>query len=113
MLYAVNFMSAHEKSMVTMIVSGLRRLLKYLLLFLVYFYRYIISPITPASCRHVPTCSQYMVEAVRQHGGLKGLKLSMNRLSRCHPWGTHGYDPVPQIVVKPYKKASRRHSLLR
>ena len=89
-----------------------KKVLKYLLLGLVYLYRYIISPITPASCRHVPTCSQYMVEAVKKHGGIRGLKLSMNRLSRCHPWGTHGYDPVPQIVVRQYKRGPRKKSIL-
>jgi len=90
----------------------IKKALRYLLLGLVYLYRYGISPITPASCRHVPTCSQYMVEAVQKHGGIKGLKLSMNRLSRCHPWGTHGYDPVPQIVVRQYKRAPGKHSIL-
>jgi putative membrane protein insertion efficiency factor len=93
-------------------LKTMRRIPKYGLLGFVYIYRYVISPLTPASCRHVPTCSQYMVEAVKQHGGLQGFKLSMNRLSRCHPWGTHGYDPVPQIVVKRYKKARDRESLL-
>src|SRR6056297_4159326 len=71
------------------------KILGWTLLLPVYFYRYAISPLTPASCRHVPTCSEYMVEAVRIHGPFKGLWLGLKRLSKCHPWGTHGYDPVP------------------
>ena len=76
------------------------------LLGLVYFYKYAISPLTPASCRHVPTCSQYAVEAIKIHGPFVGFWLAVRRISRCHPWGTHGYDPVPtkdQIKVKKMK----------
>ncbi len=70
------------------------------------FYRYAISPYTPASCRHVPTCSEYTLEAIRVHG-LKGLWMGMKRLSKCHPWGTSGYDPVlpkgmRKIKIKKY-----------
>ncbi|MCF8336226.1 MAG: membrane protein insertion efficiency factor YidD [Bacteroidales bacterium] len=85
----------------------MRQLFKYLLLGFVYFYQWVISPLTMSSCRHVPTCSQYMTEAIRQHGPGKGFLLSMNRLSRCHPWGTHGYDPVPKFVVKKYRPSNR------
>lgn len=59
------------------------------------FYRYFISPFTPSSCRHVPTCSEYAIEAIKVHGVIKGFVLGTKRLSKCHPWGTHGYDPVP------------------
>lgn len=62
---------------------------------LVRFYQYAISPHTPSSCRYNPTCSQYMVEALREHGASKGLWLGIKRISRCHPWGGSGYDPVP------------------
>jgi putative membrane protein insertion efficiency factor len=72
------------------------KLLSYPLLGLVYFYKYAISPFTPASCRHVPTCSTYTIEAIKLHGPFIGLWLGIRRLSKCHPWGTHGYDPVPQ-----------------
>ena len=63
-------------------------------------YQYTISPLLPTSCRHVPTCSQYTIEALRTHGLLKGTWLAAGRILRCHPWGTHGYDPVPP---RPYK----------
>ena len=61
----------------------------------VYFYKYAISPLTPASCRHIPSCSQYALEALKIHGPIKGIYLATRRILKCHPWGTHGYDPVP------------------
>lgn len=59
------------------------------------FYQRFISPLTPPSCRFTPTCSQYAVEALQKHGPVKGLYLAARRILRCHPWGGHGYDPVP------------------
>ena len=61
----------------------------------IHFYRYCISPMLPASCRFTPTCSQYALEALRKHGPIKGLWLTIRRILRCHPWGGSGYDPVP------------------
>ncbi len=58
-------------------------------------YQLCISPLLPPSCRFVPTCSQYAVEALRKYGPVKGLYLAVRRLLRCHPWGGSGYDPVP------------------
>lgn len=49
----------------------------------------------PSPCRYLPTCSTYAVEAVELHGALRGGWLALRRISRCHPWGGHGYDPVP------------------
>jgi hypothetical protein len=62
---------------------------------LIRFYQLTISPMTHASCRYMPTCSQYAVEAIRKHGPVKGSWLAIKRIARCHPWGGHGYDPVP------------------
>ncbi len=73
----------------------IRRLLTALLLLPIYFYQRCISPLTPPSCRFTPTCSEYAVQALRKHGPLKGLYLTVRRLLRCHPWGGSGYDPVP------------------
>lgn len=50
----------------------------------------------PSPCRYVPTCSSYAVEALQRHGGLHGCLLILRRLSRCHPWGGWGADPVPE-----------------
>jgi putative membrane protein insertion efficiency factor len=50
----------------------------------------------PSPCRFVPTCSNYALEALEAHGALRGAWLSLRRLTRCHPWGGHGWDPVPE-----------------
>lgn len=70
-------------------------LLKYILIALIRFYQGAISPLTPPSCRFVPTCSQYGIEAIQKYGAFKGGWLTLKRLSRCHPWGGSGFDPVP------------------
>ncbi|MDE6714939.1 MAG: membrane protein insertion efficiency factor YidD [Muribaculaceae bacterium] len=69
--------------------------IKYCLLIPVYFYRAVISPLFPPSCRYYPTCSQYAIEAINKYGPFKGLWLAVKRILRCHPWGGQGYDPVP------------------
>lgn len=63
----------------------------------------------PGSCRFTPTCSQYAVEALRLHGPVKGLWLAVKRIARCHPWGGHGYDPVPQ-PANIEKSGGNRHA---
>ncbi|WP_245813257.1 membrane protein insertion efficiency factor YidD [Kiloniella majae] len=72
------------------------KILRALLLGFVKLYQYGISPYTPASCRYHPTCSEYASEAIVTHGALRGGWLALKRLSRCHPWGGYGYDPVPE-----------------
>ena len=62
---------------------------------LVRFYQLAISPYLGRSCRYSPTCSQYTIEALKEWGPWKGSLLGIKRISRCHPWGGHGYDPVP------------------
>ncbi len=69
--------------------------MKKILILLVRFYQYFISPIFPPSCRYTPTCSAYMVEALQTHGVFKGLYLGIKRILSCNPWGGHGHDPVP------------------
>ena len=73
----------------------MRRFLTKLLVWPIRFYQVAISPHFPAACRYTPTCSQYAIEALRKYGLLKGLWLAARRILRCHPWGGHGYDPVP------------------
>jgi len=60
-------------------------------------YRRVISPFLPPSCRYLPTCSAYALEAIETHGALRGSLLATRRLCRCHPWGGHGFDPVPPV----------------
>ncbi len=74
----------------------MKTILSYIVLLPVKLYQWIISPLFPATCRHTPTCSVYTVEAVKEWGPLKGIWLGIKRLSKCHPWGTSGYDPVPR-----------------
>ena len=57
-------------------------------------YQRVISPLTNSSCRFTPTCSQYGLDSIKKHGPLVGLKLTIKRILKCHPWGGSGYDPV-------------------
>lgn len=69
--------------------------MKYLLLGLIKVYQMIPGP-WHKSCRHIPTCSNYGIEAIIEYGSIKGSWLTMKRVLRCNPWGTKGYDPVPK-----------------
>lgn len=76
-------------------MKALLKILSWPFIILIRFYQYIISPWLGPKCRFTPTCSQYSLEAFKKHGVFKGFWLSVKRISRCHPWGGHGYDPVP------------------
>lgn len=65
------------------------------MLSLIRFYKRAISPTLPPSCRFVPTCSSYAMEAIEKYGAAKGGYLALRRLLRCHPFHKGGYDPVP------------------
>ncbi|WP_100137751.1 MULTISPECIES: membrane protein insertion efficiency factor YidD [Snodgrassella] len=69
--------------------------MKYLLLGLIRFYQYAISPLLPPRCRYSPTCSQYAVLALQKYGVFRGSWLAIKRICRCHPWGGCGHDPLP------------------
>jgi uncharacterized protein len=73
----------------------MRKFLGNFFILLIRFYQGAISPYLMPSCRFTPTCSAYGIEAIRIHGPFKGSWLTLKRLSRCHPWGGNGYDPVP------------------
>ena len=73
----------------------MKTLPKRALLALIRFYRRQISPATPPSCRFIPTCAEYALEAVEKYGALKGGYLAVRRVLKCHPFHKGGYDPVP------------------
>lgn len=62
---------------------------------LIRLYRLALSPHLAGSCRHIPSCSAYALEAIERRGAWRGLLLAVRRLARCHPLGTSGIDPVP------------------
>ncbi len=68
--------------------------MKVILIAIVRLYKYLISPILPGSCRFVPSCSEYAVEALKKYGALKGAYLSIRRVARCNPFNPGGFDPV-------------------
>lgn len=63
----------------------------------IHAYRWTLKPLMGAECRHLPTCSEYALEAIDRNGPWRGLWLTLSRLARCHPWGSAGYDPPPDI----------------
>lgn len=63
----------------------------------IHLYRWTLKPFVGWQCRHLPTCSDYALTAIDTNGSWRGLWLTVSRLMRCHPWGTSGYDPVPDI----------------
>ncbi len=69
--------------------------MKAVLIALVRFYRYAISPMLGRNCRFHPTCSEYAIEALERHGALRGGWMAAKRVGRCHPFNPGGYDPVP------------------
>jgi len=76
--------------------QGIRWIFRGIFILLVKFYQLSISPLIPDSCRYTPTCSEYTIQALKEHGVIKGLILGIWRIARCNPWGGHGYDPVPE-----------------
>jgi putative membrane protein insertion efficiency factor len=66
------------------------------LIYLIQLYRHMVSPLRPATCRFIPTCSQYAVEALAEYGVLRGGWLAVARLGKCGPWHRGGWDPIPE-----------------
>jgi putative membrane protein insertion efficiency factor len=77
----------------------LKQSAKFVTLQLLRGYKWAISPMFPAACRYLPTCSEYAMEAVERYGALRGGWMALNRLLRCHPFVHEGYDPVVGVAV--------------
>jgi len=72
-------------------------------------YQLLISPLLPNCCRFAPSCSHYAIEALQQHGALRGGYLAAARLLRCHPWAAWGFDPVPNnFTFRPWRELSKQ-----
>lgn len=76
-------------------MKTLLKILAFPFIVLIKLYQWIVSPLLGPKCRFTPTCSQYSLEAFKKYGLFKGFWLTVKRISRCHPLGGHGYDPVP------------------
>ena len=74
------------------------KLIIYPIIVMIKFYQFFISPIIGQNCRYLPTCSEYSIQSLKEYGIIKGLAMSLKRVSKCHPWGNHGYDPVPKKI---------------
>jgi uncharacterized protein len=88
-------MSIEERKSRFLLVQWISTGISFLLIIPVKLYQWLISPMLPGTCRYVPTCSEYAIEALKVHGPVKGLLMGTRRILSCHPWGGHGHDPVP------------------
>jgi putative membrane protein insertion efficiency factor len=70
--------------------------MKHVVIVLIRMYQHSLGLYVGGHCRFHPSCSEYAIEAVREHGALRGGWLALKRIGRCHPWGSFGFDPVPQ-----------------
>ena len=78
----------------------LNKIITFPLILLIRGYQLIVSPILGSNCRFMPTCSEYALESLKVYGLIKGTYLTIIRIGKCHPWGRHGYDPIPTKMEK-------------
>ena len=76
-------------------MNTIKKILSFPFILLIKLYQWVLSPLLGPKCRFTPTCSNYSIEAFKKYGPLKGGWLTLKRIGRCHPWGGHGYDPLP------------------
>lgn len=86
---------ANEKERFIPAMKVLIKVLEFIVIIPIKLYQWLISPLMGKTCRFEPTCSWYMLLAIKEWGPIKGVWLGLKRISRCHPWGGHGDDPVP------------------
>ena len=84
--------------------------MKTVLLALIRIYQLTLSSIVGRRCRYLPTCSEYASDAIHRHGAWRGFWLAVARVSRCHPWGGQGFDPVPEVYEGPEWRQKNRGS---
>ena len=72
------------------------KILIYPLIFIIKIYQFIFSPLIGKNCRYLPTCSEYAIESLKLHGLLRGSFFTTRRILKCHPFGGHGFDPIPK-----------------
>jgi len=82
--------------------------MKAILLAVIRIYQLTLSSVMGRTCRYLPTCSDYATEAIAKHGARRGFLLAIARVSRCHPWGGHGFDPVPEVYDGPEWRQRKR-----
>ena len=83
-----------------MINKLLNILIVYPIIYVIKLYQYIISPILKTNCRYLPSCSEYSISALKEHGIFMGIYYSCKRILSCHPFGRQGFDPVPKNINK-------------
>lgn len=83
-----------------MILQIIKKINIFPLIIIIKIYQWFISPILQTNCRYLPSCSEYSIEALKEHGLMKGLYFSIKRILHCHPYGGAGYDPIPKKIKK-------------
>ena len=78
----------------------LNKIVTFPLVLLIRGYQLIVSPMLGSNCRYMPTCSEYAKESIKAYGLIKGSFLTIKRIGKCHPFGGHGYDPIPTKMEK-------------
>ena len=71
-----------------------KKLLVTIFILIIRFYQILISPLLGSNCRFLPTCSEYTIESIKAYGLIKGISISLKRISSCHPFGKKGFDPI-------------------
>ena len=85
-----------------MIMKYINSSIVFLIILVIKIYQLIISPILKTNCRFLPTCSEYSILSIKEYGIIKGIYMSVLRISNCHPFGGEGYDPVKKKIKKEF-----------